>query len=60
VLFSGGSKLGDEDVMHKAKVVMEAGAVGLIFGRNMWERPWKKATAMTQRIKDEVLSKYPG
>jgi class I fructose-bisphosphate aldolase len=60
VLFSGGSKLGDEDVIHKAQTAMQAGAVGLIFGRNMWERPWKKALAMTKRMQDEVLSKYPG
>ncbi len=60
VLFSGGSKLGDDDVVNKARVAMEAGATGLIFGRNMWERPWKKAMAMTQRMKDEVLSNFPG
>lgn len=60
VLFSGGSKLGDDDVVDKARVAMEAGAVGLIFGRNMWERPWKKALAMTQRMKDDVLQHFPG
>ncbi|MEQ9397848.1 MAG: hypothetical protein RJQ04_01645 [Longimicrobiales bacterium] len=60
VLFSGGSKLGDDDVVEKARVGMEAGAVGLIFGRNMWERPWKKALAMTDRMKSEVLQHFPG
>ncbi len=60
VLFSGGSKLGDEDVVEKARVAMEAGAVGLIFGRNMWERPWKKALAMTDRMQSDVLSNFPG
>ena len=58
VLFSGGSKLGDDDLMEKAKVAMEAGAVGLIFGRNMWQRPFDDAMAMTQRVKSEVLSKF--
>ncbi len=38
VLVSGGSKIGDEDTLHKARVAMEAGCVGLIFGRNMWQR----------------------
>src|SRR5207253_3240852 len=39
VLFSGGSKLDDADVMSKATLAMEQGATGLIFGRNMWQRP---------------------
>jgi len=40
VLVSGGSKMGDDDTVHKARVAMEAGCVGLIFGRNMWQRKW--------------------
>jgi class I fructose-bisphosphate aldolase len=58
VLFSGGSKLGDEDLLAKAHACMAAGATGLIFGRNMWQRPWDEALAMTQRIKHEVMSNY--
>lgn len=59
VLFSGGSKLGDEDLLAKAHLCMEAGATGLIFGRNMWQRPMDEALAMTHRIREEVLAKYP-
>ncbi|MEI6499471.1 MAG: fructose-bisphosphate aldolase [Armatimonadota bacterium] len=59
VLFSGGSKLGDEDLLAKAHLCMEAGATGLIFGRNMWQRPMDEALAMTHRIREEVLSQYP-
>lgn len=59
VLFSGGSKLGDEDLLAKAHMCMAAGATGLIFGRNMWQRPREEALAMTKHIRDEVLSKYP-
>jgi fructose-bisphosphate aldolase, class I len=59
VLFSGGSKLGDEDLLAKAHLCMEAGATGLIFGRNMWQRPMEEALAMTHRIHEEVLSQYP-
>ena len=51
VLFSGGSKLGDDDLIAKAQLCMEAGATGLIFGRNMWQRPMADALAMTARIK---------
>jgi class I fructose-bisphosphate aldolase len=58
VLFSGGSKLGDDDLLAKAHACMAAGATGLIFGRNMWQRPWEEALAMTRKIKDEVMSEY--
>jgi len=50
VLFSGGSKLGDEDLLLKARLTMEAGAAGLIFGRNIWQRPYKQALAITEKI----------
>jgi class I fructose-bisphosphate aldolase len=59
VLFSGGSKLGDDDLVAKAHLCMAAGATGLIFGRNMWQRPMDEALAMTARIKAEVMSQYP-
>jgi class I fructose-bisphosphate aldolase len=52
VLVSGGSKMGDEDTIHKARLAMEAGCVGLIFGRNMWQRKWDDATAMAGRMHD--------
>ena len=58
VLFSGGSKLGDDDLMAKAHACMGAGATGLIFGRNMWQREWDEALAMTKRMKEEVMAKY--
>jgi fructose-bisphosphate aldolase, class I len=51
VLFSGGSKLGDEDLISKARICMEQGATGLIFGRNMWQRPLPEGKAMTERVK---------
>jgi class I fructose-bisphosphate aldolase len=52
VLVSGGSKLSDEDTVHKARLAMEAGCVGLIFGRNMWQRKWDDALAMAGRMHD--------
>ena len=39
---------------------MEAGAVGLIFGRNMWQRPFEEALAATERVQKEVLAHFPG
>lgn len=56
VLFSGGSRVNDEDLMNKARLGMEAGATGLIFGRNMWQRPMDDALAITSRVKDMMRS----
>ncbi len=50
VLFSGGGKLGDEDLLTKARMAMENGATGLIFGRNLWQRPMDEATGITQKM----------
>lgn len=58
VLFSGGSKLGDEDLLNKVTLAMESGATGLIFGRNMWQRKMEDALAVTAKVKD-ILRKFP-
>ncbi len=57
VLVSGGSKMGDEDTIAKARAAMEAGCVGLIFGRNMWQRKWDGALSMASRM-HELLGNY--
>jgi class I fructose-bisphosphate aldolase len=59
VLFSGGSKLDDAELFNKSQLCMAAGATGLIFGRNMWQRPLEEAIAMSRRIREEVMVKYP-
>ena len=51
VLFSGGSKLGDADLLRKVELCMKAGATGIIAGRNMWQRPMKEALALTDEIR---------
>jgi len=56
VLFSGGSKVSDEDLLLKARICMEAGATGLIFGRNMWQRPYEEGLAITQKVKEILLA----
>ncbi|HET9982645.1 MAG TPA: hypothetical protein VFQ38_03625 [Longimicrobiales bacterium] len=58
VIFSGGSKVGDADVLEKVQLSMDGGATGLIFGRNMWQRKMDDALSMTQRVKD-ILRRYP-
>jgi class I fructose-bisphosphate aldolase len=57
VLISGGSKISDEDVLRKARIAMDAGVTGLIFGRNLWQRKWDDSLAMTGRIHD-ILKAY--
>jgi len=55
---SPGSKVSDDDLPDKAKRTIAAGATGLIFGRNTWQRPLAEALAITERIKD-VLRQFP-
>jgi class I fructose-bisphosphate aldolase len=57
VLFSGGEMLGEGDVIGRARVGMEAGATGLIFGRNVWQRPYDQALALSHEIRD-MLKDY--
>ena len=57
VLLSGGSKMGDDDLIHKVRIAMEAGVTGLIFGRNLWQRKWDDSLAITSRIQD-ILKGY--
>jgi class I fructose-bisphosphate aldolase len=58
VLVSGGSKLSDDDLLGKARTAMEAGATGLIFGRNMWQRPFNEALAITRQVQ-KILADFP-
>lgn len=52
VLFSGGEMLGEGDVITKARIAMESGATGLIFGRNVWQRPYDEALKVTHEMHD--------
>jgi class I fructose-bisphosphate aldolase len=58
VLISGGEKAGDEAMVEKARQSMEAGATGLIFGRNVWQREYDESLRFVARLR-EVLAKYP-
>jgi class I fructose-bisphosphate aldolase len=57
VLVSGGTKMSDEDLLRKARMSFAAGATGLIFGRNMWQRPMDQALALTEQVK-EILREF--
>ena len=50
VIFAGGERGSHEAMLEKARACMEAGATGLIFGRNVWQRPKAEALAATRDI----------
>ena len=58
LLVSGGEQQGDEAMLEKARRSMEAGATGLIFGRNVWQRKHDESLAFAARLQ-EILGKYP-
>ncbi|MET9021517.1 fructose-bisphosphate aldolase [Actinopolymorpha sp. NPDC004070] len=58
VLVSGGEKADDAEMLDKARMAMDAGALGLIFGRNVWQRPCEESLALVDQLK-VILAKYP-
>jgi class I fructose-bisphosphate aldolase len=59
LLVSGGEKAGDEAMLEKARESMEAGATGLIFGRNIWQRDYEASRRFIDAL-HAILEKYPG
>lgn len=57
VIFSGGAKVGDNELMSMATTAMERGATGLIFGRNMWQRPMDEALNISEQVVS-MMRKY--
>lgn len=58
VLISGGSKAGDEAMLEKARESMDAGATGLIFGRNVWQREHQESLRFAADLR-AILEKHP-
>jgi fructose-bisphosphate aldolase, class I len=58
LLVSGGEQAGDEAMLEKARQSMEAGATGLIFGRNIFQRSHDDSLRLIAQLK-EILAKYP-
>ncbi len=50
VLFSGGSEIGDEDLIENANACIDANSFGFIFGRNVWKRPRAEAVKMIEKF----------
>lgn len=59
VLVSGGSRAGDEAMLTKARQAMAAGGTGLIFGRNVWQRPHDVSLRFVDALR-AILEDYPG
>jgi class I fructose-bisphosphate aldolase len=45
-------------MLQKARESMEAGATGLIFGRNVWQRDHDASLKFVNSLRD-ILEKYP-
>jgi class I fructose-bisphosphate aldolase len=52
VIFAGGRALSDNELLAKAQVCISSGASGLIFGRNIWQRPKEEALAIAEKIRE--------
>ncbi|MCI4350464.1 MAG: fructose-bisphosphate aldolase [Thermoplasmata archaeon] len=50
VLVSGGEKVADGELLGKVRHSMDAGATGIIFGRNLWQRPRLEALTLTREL----------
>ncbi|MEV0287065.1 fructose-bisphosphate aldolase [Kribbella sp. NPDC050820] len=58
VLVSGGEKAGDEAMLRKAEQAMDAGGLGLIFGRNVWQRGYDESLRFVDSLQ-KILSQHP-
>jgi len=54
VIFAGGEMVSDEDLLQKARLCINAGGSGFIFGRNIWQRPLDKAMEITAQLKQII------
>ena len=58
VLISGGTKMGDDAMLDKARQSMQAGATGLIFGRNVWQRSQDESLRFVDALR-KILAEHP-
>jgi class I fructose-bisphosphate aldolase len=57
VLISGGEKISDDELMQRVRLSLEAGATGLVFGRNLWQREFEKTLEIAEKIK-EIMKEF--
>ena len=56
VVLSGGSKIDDDKLLEQTRLMMQAGGSGVIYGRNVWQRPWNEALEIIEQIKESLLA----
>jgi len=52
VIFSGGSKTGDEAIFEQVTAIRDGGGFGSIIGRNSFQRPHDDAVKLLHKIMD--------
>ena len=57
VIFSGGSKIPDAELLEEIHAIKDGGGFGSIIGRNSFQRPKKDAVKMLNEIMDIYLAK---
>jgi fructose-bisphosphate aldolase, class I len=57
VIFSGGSRVSHDELYGNVHTAFKSGAVGLIFGRNMWQRPMEEAIEISENVR-EIFKGY--
>lgn len=57
VLVSGGAMTDDQAMFDRARQSMDAGATGLVYGRNVWQRGHDDSLRFVERLR-ELLAKY--
>ncbi|MFM7469669.1 MAG: class I fructose-bisphosphate aldolase [Vampirovibrionales bacterium] len=50
LIWSGGSKIADDALLHNVRTGVAAGGVGTIFGRNIWMRSMDDALALSSQV----------
>lgn len=53
VVVSGGSKVGVEEFLEQAKIIMQSGAIGMAVGRNIWQH--ENPLELTEKLKAIVF-----
>ena len=51
VIVAGGEKVNDAELLEKARIAVEAGARGFIFGRNIWQRRFSDALEISKKLR---------
>lgn len=57
LIFSGGKEIPEEELLQRVETAMQQGGSGVIFGRNLWQRPFEEGLALAGKI-SEIIKKY--